>query len=1136
MKRHALFFLLPVFVLLTACHPRKKISVTHLTCEHVVNPVGIDILNPRLSWQLLSAENGGTQTAYHILAATTKEKLNDAQADLWNTGKVISSRSSLVRYRGKALKPRMRVWWKVRVWDRDDRASGWSRPAGWETGIGKKDWQATWIGNPGQPDAKPGGPNPAFYFRKDISLPATPGKARVYISGLGYYELYINGKKAGNHVLSPNHSNYSYRDPARFDNPLIDNMSCRVYYETYDITTLLKKGDNTLGVILGNGWFFQHERLEDTAYTYGRPRLIARFEFESPGGKKETVASDTTWKTSVGPIIHNGIYTGEIYDARLEQPGWNRTGFNDKEWVPAVIMKAPDGQLMGQIAPPDRKVREVRPVSCTRLNDTLYRYDLGEMISGWARLKVKGAAGSQIILKFIEEMGPQYGQTDTYILKGQGTETWEPRFTWHGFRYVEAVSSLPLDTSSLTGIVINTDVPQTGLFTCSNMLFNRINENFIRTQQGNMHGGVPSDCPHRERRGYTGDGQIAAPAAICNFDMSAFYTKWIGDMADGQNKRTGYVPNTVPYQSGGGGTPWGSAFIIVPWYMYLYYGDTTIIRTHWESMKKYIGYLENRLIPPGIIQEDYLGEWVPPQATAIPANLVSTAYFYHDLRLMKFLAGVLGKDEDARHFARVMKKVKKGFNRKYFHKGEMSYSIGRQGANAFALGYGLVPEKYAGNVFRTLTNHIVHDTEGHFDTGMMGTPLLLQVLSEFGRPDLAYTLMNQKDFPSFGLEILKGATTLWETWDGTASHSHPMFGSVCQWFYNRVAGINPDPAQPGFRHIIIRPRPVSDLQNARARYLSPYGPILSSWTLQDGRFTLEVSIPPNTTATVQIPAGTSGKTKASSRSGKGQQDIVFTGIKDHLATWQIPPGQYLFTAENAGSLIPESMLTAPVITPADTLLFSGDSLQVTIVTDHKNATIRYTLDGKEPDAASAVYTGPLSIRENTTLKARVFKKGQKPGVISRKHFFFVDRKKNGIRYAYFQNLWHKVPDFGKFTPAVTGRIYEISLDKIPYNKDHFGLLITTDIAIPETGEYVFYLTSNDGSKLYIDGRLVVDNDGGHGALEKSGSISLKAGRHPLRIGYFQVGGGYALSLAWKGPGFEKQMVPPCAFFYPGKKQ
>ena len=1130
MKKHALLFLFPAFVLLTACHHQEKLSVTHLTCEYVVNPTGIDIRHPRLSWQLLSAENGEKQTAYHILVATTPEKLNDAQADLWNTGKVKSGQSSLVAYAGKKLKPFMEAWWKVRIWDKEDHRSGWSNPGRWETGFLSVPWDAQWIGSPVQSPKKPGGPNPAFYFRKDISLPAATGKARAYISGLGYYELYINGKKAGNHVLSPNHSNYSYRDPVKWNNNLINNMSCRVYYETFDITTYLKKGDNTLGLILGNGWFFQHERLEDTTYTYGRPRWIAQFEFEYSGGVKQTIVSDTSWRTSVGPILHNGIYTGEVYDARLEQPGWDRPGFNDKGWVPAVIKKAPEGQLTGQTAPPDRKIREVQPVSCTRLNDTLYRYDLGEMISGWARLNVKGAAGSQIVLKFIEEMGPQYGQTDTYFLKGKGTETWEPRFTWHGFRYVEAVSPIPLDSSSLTGIVVNTDVRQTGLFSCSNTLFNRINENFIRTQQGNMHGGVPSDCPHRERRGYTGDGQIAAPAAISNFDMSAFYTKWIGDMADGQNKMTGFVPNTVPYQSGGGGTPWGSAFIIVPWYMYLYYGDTTIIRTYWESMKKYIDFLENRLIPPGIIKEDNLGEWVPPQATAIPANLVSTAYFYHDLQLMKFLAGVLGKEEDARHFEWVMKKVKKGFNRKYFHKEKMTYSIGRQGANAFALEYGLVPAKYVGNVFRTLTNHIVHDTEGHFDTGMMGTPVLLQVLSKFGRPDLAYTLMNQKDFPSFGLEILKGATTLWETWDGTASHSHPMFGSVCQWFYNTVAGINPDPAQPGFRHIIIRPRPVSDLQNAKARYLSSYGPILSSWTLQKGHFKLEVTIPPNTTATVQIPARTSGKTTVSSPSGNVPRDIVFAGIKDSLATWQIPPGQYLFTSEEVGSLIPESMLTAPVITPNDTLLFSGDSLQVKIITDHKNAMIRYTLDGKEPDSASAVYKDPLRIWHNTTLKARVFKKGRKPGVISRRDFFFIDRKKNGIRYAYFRNRWHKVPDFSPLTPAVTGRIYEINLDRIPYNKDYFGLRITADIAIPGTGEYIFYLTSNDGSKLYIDDRLVVDNDGGHGATEKSGRIRLTAGRHPLKIEYFQMGGGYTLSLAWQGPGFEKQTVPPYDFY------
>ena len=1130
MKRPVLLFLLLPFFF-SGCHSRAPLTPGDLRCEYVVNPNGMDVIHPRLSWVLPFTGNDQRQTAWQVIAATDTTLLDPKKADLWNSGKVVSDQSTQVKYNGKVLKPRMEVWWRVRVWDRHGRVSAWSAPARWEMGLMYHSWQAQWIGSPVLPPAQPGGPNPAYYFRKEINLPASPGKGRVYISGLGYYELYINGQKVGDHVLSPNHSNYTYRDTTKFtgDYKEVRHMSFRVYYETFDITPYLHAGANTLGVILGNGWYFQHESEGDTPYSYGLPRLLARFEIAGDEGEDMIIVSDTTWKTSTGPILHNGIYTGEIYDARREIPGWVQPGYDDSAWPQAIVRTAPRGRLLGQIAPPDRMIREVKPVSRKVINDTTLRYDLGEMISGWARLHVKGTAGTRITLRFIEEMGPQYGQTDTYILKGKGTETWQPRFTWHGFRYVLLTHTAPLDTLALTGVVVNTDVPQTGSFTCSNDLFTRLNENFIRTQEGNMHGGVPSDCPHRERRGYTGDGQIAAPAAICNFDMSAFYTKWIGDMADGQNRINGFVPYTVPFQSGWGGTPWGSAYIIVPWYMYLYYGDTTIIRKHWQGMKKYISYLQSRLIPPGIVDEELLGEWVPPDPTVIPRNLVSTAYFHHDLQIMRTLAGVLKKEREARRFDSLMQEVKKGFNEKYFHKEEMSYSIGRQGANVFALGYGLVPAQYIPAVFRTLTDHVL--TTGHFDTGMMGTPLLLQVLTRYGRMDLAYTLMNQKDFPGYGLEILKGSTTLWEQWDGVNSHSHPMFGSVCEWFYSALAGINPDPSAPGFRHIIIRPRPVYGLTHAAATYLSPYGPVTSSWQTDSSTFTLEVTVPPNSTATVYLPAISE---KAVSASGEYQQPdvgITFDSISGHEAVYHLLAGKYKLISHGITPLLQHPLLTAPTVFPLDTLLFLGDSLTVTMHSDLDNTVIRYTLDGKIPDSTSPRYTGPVTFTRRTKLMARAFGPDGTASPVTRHLYNFIDPEKNGLHYNYYQGLWQRVPDFSRITTAAQGILHDINLDEITYNKDRFALLVTGWIETPKSGNYTFYLTSNDGSRLWIDGREIINNDGGHPAREKEGHLTLTAGRHRLRIGYFQLGGGYFLGLDWKEPGGMKEPVPPDLLYH-----
>lgn len=968
--------------------------------------------------------------------------------------------------------------------------------------------------------------NPAYYFRKNINLPEKVKNASAYISGLGYYELYINGKKIGDHVLSPNHTNYSSRNPEIFEEKKVKNTTYRVLYETWDITPFLKKGENTLAVCLGNGWYFQNNRDEDLLYSYGTLRFISQFEIGFPDGSQKTIISDDSWKTSTGPILHNGVYTGEIYDARLEQEGWNTTGFVDHKWKQALLVTPPKGKLQAQVSPPDRIIKVIFPVKLTMPEKDIYRFDFGQMISGWARINLTGPRGSKIKLNFIEEMGPQYGQTDTYILKGGEKEIWEPRFTWHAFRYVEVQSLVPLTLKSLEGIVVHTDVPQTGMFHSANALFNKINENFIRTQSGNMHGGVPSDCPHRERRGYTGDGQIAAPAAIYNFDMASFYTKWLNDISDGQNKETGYVPNTVPYQGGGGGTPWGSAYVIVSWYMYLYYGDVQILEKHYSGMKKWLNYLKQQVGPDGILIENGLGEWVPPEVTKIPPSFVSTAYYFHNLKLMAGIAEVLNKNSDSSHFKKLAEKTRKAFNKKYFHPELKSYSIGRQGANVFPLGFGMVPSELEKDVFQTLVHHIETDIKGHFDTGMMGTPLLLQVLTKYGRTDLAFTLMSQWDYPGFGYQTGKGATTIWETWKGDASHSHPMFGSVCQWFYNSLGGINPDPEHPGFRHIVIRPEAVANLKNTEVVYTSVYGKIKSSWELTGEDMILNVTIPPNTNATVIIPA----KDQSSVERQKKRAGVTFLKIEDHVAEYHIKSGNYKFVSMGAVSLLKESLLTAPRIIPSDTILFLPDTARVKILTDREAAVIRYTLNGDDPGVKSPVYPGILTLFQNTIVKARVFKKGLKASPVSTGLITVVDPEKNGINYSYYKGAWTKLPDFNLLKPVSKGKLYEISLDKLNLNKDKFALVLSGKIKIPESGEYTFYLNSNDGSQLFIDNKLIISSDGLHGTLENKNALWMKKGSHLLRIHYFQAGGGYLLELSISGEGIPKRNIPSSMLF------
>ncbi|NIA28435.1 MAG: family 78 glycoside hydrolase catalytic domain [Actinobacteria bacterium] len=1104
-----------------------NLIATNLRCEYLKNPLGIDVKQPRLSWVLDSGGQNQEQTAYRILVADSREKLEKNSGNLWDSGKVQSNQSVHIVYSGQKLKSRQQVFWKVRVWDKDGRPSAWSKTAVWEMALNLSDWQAKWTGISQTDNPEISKRNPALYFRKSFQLAKGAKKARVYISGLGYYELYINGKKVGDHVLSPNYTNYDRRQSDHWGESRVGNMSTRVLYETFDIAPFLRSGENVVAVCLGNGWYFQNEREEDIPYSYDTPRFIAQLEMQFSDRSRKTVVSDNTWKTSHGPIVQNGIYSGEIYDARLEQPGWNNVGFDDSHWKSAHIVRPPTGKLMAQMSPPDRVIETIEPVSLSNPEPGIWRYDLGQVISGWARLKVTGPRGAKIKLKFIEQFGFSYGQTDTYILKGEGEEVWEPSFTWHAFRYVDVLDApFPMTIENLQGRVVNTNVDSAGNFSCSNHIFNKVLENYKWTQLGNIHGGVPSDCPHRERRGYTGDGQISAQAAIYNFDMAAFYTKWLNDIADAQNSVTGYVPNTVPYQGGGGGAAWGSAYIIIPWYMALYYGDERVLEQHYRGMKKWIAYLARQRDDDGIINEKNLGEWVPPDPTEIPASFVSTAYFYHDLKLMSKIAKRLHQETDSAYFDSLAQYTRTAFHEKYYHAEKHSCSIGRQGANVFALGFGLVPDSLQSAVFATLVHNVQVNAKGHFDTGMMGTPLLLDVLSRFGRTDLAYTLMDQRDYPSFGYELEKGATTIWETWWGTDSHSHPMFGSVCQWFYQVLAGINPDSDQPGFQHIIIKPQPVAGLNFVDASYHSIRGYINSRWEMKNGDFILHVSIPANTTASVFLPAVNRESIMVGGRSAS------FVAIKKQVAEYCIGSGEYSFTSKNVEGLLRIPMLTAPIISPADTLVFLSDTVTVRISSDMDGTEIRFTLDGSEPSERSALYEKPLRICKSSVIKARVFKKGVEPGFTKTRRITFIDPKKNGLHYDYFRGQWNQLPDFRSLKPLKSGRVYEIGLQHIIANDNAFALVFSGMIEIPQTGDYTFSLKSNDGSQLFINGRLVVDNDMQHGSLEKSGSIRLTSGRHPIKITYFQAGGGLDLQAFISGPGLEKQKIPAGMLFQP----
>ena len=755
------------------------------------------------------------------------------------------------------------------------------------------------------------------------------------------------------------------------------------------------------------------------------------------------------------------------------------------------------------------------------------------MISGWTRLKISGQKGTTIQLHFIEELGPGYDQSDTYILRGDSLETWEPRFTWHAFRYVDVSGSpTPLTIENLEGKVVNTDISPAGEFESSNKLFNKILTNYRNTQLGNVHGGLPSDFPHRERRGYTGDGQISAKAAIYNFDLSQFYTKWLNDISDAQNHQSGYVPNTAPYQDGGGGTAWGSAYVIIPWYMYQYYGDTNILREHYSGMKHWIEYMKSQLNKDGILVNQGLGEWVPPELVEIPADFVNSCYYFHCCKLMSDISNALDMDTDQAHFQKLAEKAKLDINNVYFDNKIQSYSIGKQGTNVFPLGFGITEENKVDSVFQNLLKTVIVDNKAHFDTGILGTPLLLEVLTELGRVDVAYTLMNQHDYPGFGNMIEKGATTIWETWRGDASHSHPMFGSVCAWFYQSLGGILSDPEHPGFKNTIIKPYPVNALSYVNCSYPSLYGIIKSNWKFEGDDYQLEVSIPANSTATVSVLCENPDQVTVNGNSPSNSHFVKFLRTEDQNGVYEVASGNYLFVSRGAVKMLKKTILPTPSIHPGDTLVSVKESLLVNIQTDGTGSKIYYSTDGTEPDSMSHLYSKPFTISNPIVIKAKAFRKGYEASFTSTSRIDFIDTSVNGLSVKYFVGSWQKLPDFSKFPVIKTGTVWEFSLEQINPPNDLFALIFEGKIQISKAGDYNFYLLSNDGTRLFIDDKIAIDNDGAHSAdLEKSGKISLSQGLHPIKLEYFQAGGGMFLNVRYSGPGVEKQKIPATVLFF-----
>ena len=960
------------FLLLSASLAPAAISPAQLRCEYQTAPT-IDTRQPRLSWTLTgdAGARGQTQTAYQVLAAESAAALADNRGDLWDSGRVASDQSTQIVYVGKPLASRMQCFWKVRAWDQDGNASAWSEPATWSMGLlDKADWKAQWIGGPTPKPSKTPPYLPAVYLRKPFALKAAPQRAVVYATAAGVFELRLNGSRVGSDFLTPGWTQYDKR----------------LYYKAYDVTSLLRDGQNTLGAILADGWYGLHHRGR------GKLALLAQLEVQYADGSRETIATDSSWKaTDDGPIAMSDIYQGETFDARktLSDTAWqsantdpfrttptwsdvadkvraalrngvleigvSNVSFGDPIYgVPKFLRvkyrlgdkqeskELPEGQTLRietagqpltieraeygsnvqpaavtgavlQVHPgsPVQKTQEIKPVKLTEPKPGRWTFDLGQNFSGWVCLKVRGPAGTKVVLRFAEMLNPDgtvyttnlraAKATDRYILRGDDEEIWEPQFTFHGFRYVE-LSGLPQKPAddAIVGVVVHSVAPLTSSFECSNPMLNRLFQNIVWGQRSNYLE-VPTDCPQRdERMGWSGDAQAFIGTGAYNMDIAPFFTAWLRTYEDCQSTE-GAFPDIAPVL-GGGSPGWGDAGVICPWTIYRTYGDRRILEEHYKSMVRWIDYLEKRSKDCVRPDEGY-GDWLNVNAE-LPKDVISTAYFAYSTSLMARIAQVLDRPEDAARFQKLLERIKAAFNRA-FVAADGRVKGHTQTAYLMALGFDLLPAEKRPLAEKHLVA-LIEERKGHLSTGFLGVNLLLPVLTQINRTDLAYRLLQNETYPSWGYPVKHGATTIWERWDGWTedkgfqdagmnSFNHYAYGSCGQWMFSNMAGI--DTAKPGFQQLVIHPRVGGGITQVNASYDSIHGRIAVRWRIAADGLHLDVTVPVNTSATVTVPANSAEGVVESGKPADKSPGIKFLRFAEGAAVYQVGSGAYSFVSQ-----------------------------------------------------------------------------------------------------------------------------------------------------------------------------------------------------------------------------------------------
>jgi alpha-L-rhamnosidase len=895
---------LTLFSILLSCQAVCQLQVNHLRTENSANPLGLGMNQPRFSWRLSGEGRNLQQSAYQLV-------VKDDHGEKWNSGKVSSPESLYVPYAGTPLESGKKYHWQVKIWDDKGRSSGWSQVASFAMGLlHAGDWKAKWIEPEEDPDLSP---RPSPMLRKEFKGRKKVKSALAYITSHGLYEAWINGKRVGDAYFTPGWTSYNKR----------------LQYQVYDVANLLQDGANAVGVTLGNGWYRGNLAWGGTKDIYGKDLgLLFQLEIEYQDGSRDRIVSDDSWKFSTGSILDSEIYHGEFIDARLEPDGWNKVGFDDSGWR-AVRQANHDMELLVSTENEMVRKKEIfQPVKLMTTPKGERVIDFGQNLVGWVVVKAMGKAGDRVVLshsEVLDKSGNFYTeslraarQQNTYILKGNGLETFEPHFTWQGFRYIR-VDEFPGDISveNFHAVALYSDLSPTGSFSCSNSLINQLQHNIQWGQRGNFLD-VPTDCPQRdERLGWTGDAQAFSRTAAFNFDVHNFFSKWLKDLAADQLPN-GSVPFVIPNVLGpgaAGSAGWADAATIIPWEMYQVYGDTRILENQYESMKSWVSFMENN-------SENFLwnkgfhfGDWLfyrpfddnDGRSAVTDKYLISQSFFAHSAQLLLNAATVLGKRDDIEKYGRLLENVKKAFLQEYVTPSGRLVS-GTQTAYVLALHFDMLPEALRESAVDRLVENI-RSYDNHLTTGFLGTPYLCHVLSRFGRTQVAYDLLMQESYPSWLYPVKMGATTIWERWDGIKpdstfqtpgmnSFNHYAYGAIGDWMYRVVAGIDLAGGEnsQGYRRISIHPQPGGGLTAAAASLETPYGKLASSWKIENGEFRLEVVIPANTVAEITLPVKSLLDLKEGGMQVKNNEDFEITGDQSELFTLKTGSGSYIFSA------------------------------------------------------------------------------------------------------------------------------------------------------------------------------------------------------------------------------------------------